>query len=194
MAAWDFGEIGDYLYTDEGPSRYFGLLGRVGRVLATASRYIAYASEVGEAVRPLVSPRIVGGLYGIAYAYVAVDVSIKSHGEFQKTDGDMNLVARKGLETFIFQSLASIVVPSVVIHTVVHLVNKKTSKSSSRLVARYAPTLAGLSVIPFLPFLLDEPLDHLVGIAFDDHWPLPVHNNGGTSDSGPTVGQKCLAK
>jgi len=166
---------------EEESVRYLGLMGRVGRVLATASRYIAYASEVGEAVRPIVPQRIVTVLYGISYAYVATDVGIKSYGEFQRTDGNFNSAARKGSQAFVYQSLASIVVPSLAIHTIVHLVHKKTAKSSNRMVVRYAPTMAGLLCIPFLPFILDEPIESAVEFVFERNWPMSLKDGGSPS-------------
>jgi fission process protein 1 len=46
----------------EGPARYVGLLGRVGRALkplSTQVRYLGYTSDLGEAFRPVVSPTLV---------------------------------------------------------------------------------------------------------------------------------------
>lgn len=46
----------------EGPARYLGLLGRVGRALkplSTQVRYLGYTSDLGEAFRPVVPPAVV---------------------------------------------------------------------------------------------------------------------------------------
>lgn len=170
----------------DGPARFLGLAGRVGVVLArtakAGSRYIAYSSDVGEAFRPLVSPSFVRATYGIAYAYVMCDVTMAVYGEHQrsqdKEDYDQR-VARAGVETLTFQLLASIAVPSLIIHTAVHQAQnlaKKAAKPTK--LARYGPTALGLGIIPVLPFTIDEPIEHLIEEGFDTFWPLEGFRDG----------------
>ena len=170
----------------DGPSRFLGLAGRVGVVLArtakAGSRYIAYSSDVGEAFRPLVSSNFVRATYGIAYAYVMCDVGMAVYGEHQrsqeKEDYDQR-VARAGVETLTFQLLASIAVPSLIIHTAVHQAQNlaKRAQKPTKL-ARYGPTALGLAIIPVLPFTIDEPIEHLIEEGFDKYWPLEGFREG----------------
>lgn len=175
----------------EGPARYLGLIGRVGRTLAivgrsakAASRYVAYSSDVGEAFRPLVSSTFVKATYGIAYAYVAADVAINSYREHKWTNGDTMATARAGTETLLFQLLASIAVPSLIIHSAVHFTQKMTKTSGGPL-QRYAPTVVGLAIIPILPFTIDHPIEHAIDVGFTKVWPRNTLDELG----GLTLGQ-----
>jgi fission process protein 1 len=58
-----------YSSTDT-PARYLGLVARIRPLLIPASRYLAYTSDVGEAFRPVVNPKVVTTAYGISIAYV----------------------------------------------------------------------------------------------------------------------------
>jgi hypothetical protein len=51
-------------------ARYLGLVARIRPLLIPASRYLAYTSDVGEAFRPVVNPKVVTSAYGISIAYV----------------------------------------------------------------------------------------------------------------------------
>ncbi len=170
----------------DGPARFLGLAGRVGVVLArtakAGSRYIAYSSDVGEAFRPLVSPAFVRATYGIAYAYVLADVGFAVYGEHNrsadKADYDQR-VARAGVETLTFQLLASIAVPSLIIHTAVHQAQKIAKRATKPTkLARYGPTALGLAIIPVLPFTIDSPIEHFIEEGFDTFWPLEGFRQG----------------
>ena len=65
-------ELSDY--TDESVGRYMAYTARLRTLLTSATRYIAYSSEVGEAFRPLARPAIVTAAYGISWAYIFGDV------------------------------------------------------------------------------------------------------------------------
>jgi fission process protein 1 len=170
----------------DGPARFLGLAGRVGVVLArtakAGSRYIAYSSDVGEAFRPLVSPTFVRATYGIAYAYVLADVGFAVYGEHnrsaEKEDYDQR-VARAGVETLTFQLLASIAVPSLIIHTAVHQAQNMAKRATKPTkLARYGPTALGLAIIPVLPFTIDSPIEHVIEEGFDTLWPLEGFRQG----------------
>ena len=36
---------------------------------------------------------------------------------------------------------------------------------------RWGPVIAGLALIPALPFICDEPVEHVIDWAFDEWWP-----------------------
>ena len=162
----------------DGPARFFGLMGRVGLVLArtakAGSRYIAYSSDVGEAFRPLVSPTFVKASYGVALAYIATDVGLAIYGEHTRSldKEDYNhRVGRAGVETATFQLFASLIVPSLIIHTAVHQAQNAAKNGKGNL-ARYGPTALGLAIIPTLPFTIDSPIEHFIEEGFEMIWPI----------------------
>jgi fission process protein 1 len=178
----------DYNDLQDGPARFLGLVGRAGVVLArtakAGSRYIAYSSDIGEAFRPLVSPTFVKASYGVALAYIATDIGLAVYGEHNRSlekEDYNNRVARAGVETFTFQFLASLVVPSLIIHTAVHQAQNAAKKASGNL-ARYGPTALGLAIIPTLPFTIDSPIEHFIEEGFEKMWPIEGygHHSGAT--------------
>jgi fission process protein 1 len=42
----------------------------INMALMKAKRYLAYSSDVGEAFRPIVNPKVVTFSYGLSWAYV----------------------------------------------------------------------------------------------------------------------------
>ena len=61
--------------------RILGYVGRLGRLVKSTARYLAYTSDVGEAFRPIVNPWVVQAAYGISWAYVATDVGLTAYME-----------------------------------------------------------------------------------------------------------------
>ena len=59
--------------------------------------------------------------------------------------------------------------PSLTIHSIVKYSGRYINKSNikSLFVRRWGASLLGLSFIPALPFLFDEPVEHVVDKAFD---------------------------
>lgn len=51
---------------ERGPERYLAYLARFRALI----RYFAYTSDVGEAFRPIVNPKIVTTAYAISWTYV----------------------------------------------------------------------------------------------------------------------------
>ena len=178
----------------DGPARFLGLLGRAGVVLArtakAGSRYIAYSSDVGEAFRPLVTPNFVRASYGIALTYIAVDIGLAVYGEHERSlekEDYNNRVARAGVETLTFQMFASLIVPSLIIHTAVHQAQNAAKKGSGNL-ARYGPTALGLAIIPTLPFTIDSPIEHFIEEGFEMFWPIADYgHHTGAADHSPVV-------
>ena len=52
-----------------------GYAGRLKTLAIASSRFAAYTSDVGEAVRPLVHPGIVSAAYAVSFLYVGGDVA-----------------------------------------------------------------------------------------------------------------------
>lgn len=53
-------------------ARYAAYATRLRTAVRATSRYFAYTSDVGEAFRPIVHPRIVQACYGISWIYVRI--------------------------------------------------------------------------------------------------------------------------
>ena len=73
------------------------------------------------------------------------------------------VVARRA----VFQSLASMALPALTIHSIVRYSSPLFAKAKSQRIRDAGPTVAGLLFVPALPFLFDEPVEHVVDFAFD---------------------------
>lgn len=84
--------------SDRGNERYAAYVARIRQIqisliksAAAAQRYLAYASDVGESLRPVVKPKWVTLSYGIAWTYVIGDCSYQGYKEIKS--GESNVVA-----------------------------------------------------------------------------------------------------
>ncbi|GBG27263.1 Mitochondrial fission process protein 1 [Hondaea fermentalgiana] len=154
---------------ENSPLRVLGYFGRLGRLAGMAfskgSRYIAYSSDVGEAFRPVIDPKYVRAGYGVAIAYVIADIGLVTHRAYKLKED----YTRAFCSQTTFQVLGSLVIPSIVIHQGVHLSQKGFAKMKR--FQKWGPVLTGLAMIPFMPVLIDEPVEHLVEMGFDKFWP-----------------------
>ncbi len=105
--------------------------------------------------------------YGVAIAYVAADVGLTAYCAHKRNEN----VARATASQLTFQVLGSLVLPSLVIHQGVHLAEKAFAKSPMPRVHRWGPVFTGLAIIPLMPVLIDEPVEHAVEWGFDKYWP-----------------------
>ena len=55
---------------------------------AAASRYLAYSSDLGESLRPVVKPIWVTFTYGVAWTYVIGDCSYQAYKEKKRGEND----------------------------------------------------------------------------------------------------------
>jgi len=171
LARWDANKDGtldvqelDQLHKDISSTdtmlRYTGYTAIAPR-LANALRYTAYTSDLGESFRPIIPPRIVQATYAISWAYVAGDVAFEGY-KAHKKENTAKQIFGVVTERAIFQAFASMIVPAIVIHTQV-----KYAQKFFRHVGRFqkwGPTLAGLALVPFLPYIVDHPVEAIV------HW------------------------
>ena len=67
----------------------------------------------------------------------------------------------------VFQSIASMALPALTIHSIVRYSAPVFAKSSNARIRGAGPTVAGLAFVPALPFLFDEPVEHVIDAAFD---------------------------
>ncbi|KAM0786733.1 hypothetical protein ACM66B_002171 [Microbotryomycetes sp. NB124-2] len=167
--------------TTETPARYLALLARVRPVLQPATRYLAYTSDVGESVRPVVAPRVgkPGSLLliaiqlGVSWAYILGDTAYEGYKMGLRADQycpeHKNAVIGLGIaKRGTFQAIASMLFPSLTIHSVVRYSGKaiKRAQVQSLFVKRWGASLLGLFTIPALPYLFDKPVEHVVDQSF----------------------------
>ena len=87
----------------------------------TLLRYAGYANEVGEAFRALVPVNFVYASYGVASAYVLADTfdkSSKAKKQLGNTEGAMTKVGVAAFDTLVWQALASVIIPGLLLYTV----------------------------------------------------------------------------
>eukprot|EP00520_Triparma_pacifica_P010703 CAMPEP_0118662482 /NCGR_PEP_ID=MMETSP0785-20121206/16856_1 /TAXON_ID=91992 /ORGANISM="Bolidomonas pacifica, Strain CCMP 1866" /LENGTH=213 /DNA_ID=CAMNT_0006556031 /DNA_START=144 /DNA_END=782 /DNA_ORIENTATION=+ len=139
-------------------------------------RYSAYSSDVGEAVRPVAPKWVVNAAYGIVGVYVVGDIGFEMHHE--KTThglewGDWGVV-RKGLHAATFQGIASLAIPTILIHSAVKYSTKGFSMYAPGML-KFGPSVVGLALIPFMP-LFDHPAEEAIDSFFEKYVPKPVYN------------------
>lgn len=120
-------------------------------------RLCGYANEVGEAFRPLTSPLFVRATYGVALAYVCGDTAFSFNSE-PVPDRRVRSAAR----TFLWQMIASVMVPGATINLTVKVASKGLSMvKASPPLARWGPVAIGLAAIPVIIHPIDKLADHL---------------------------------
>ncbi|KAJ1494189.1 mitochondrial 18 KDa protein-domain-containing protein [Baffinella frigidus] len=130
----------------------------------TALRYLGYTNEVGESFRPLVHGRLVAASYVVAGGYVcadAADKAIRAWKERSLPEQQRKIFAlERGFDTLMWQGLASVAIPGLVINRIVWAVGKLPLSGKARAVA---PTMIGLACIP----LIIHPIDNAVHVVMD---------------------------
>ena len=141
-----------------------------GKAAALANaRYTAYSSDVGEAFRPMVPEGAVKATYGLAVSYILGDIGYTTWKEHEK--GEKGEPVRAFVHATVFQGIASLALPMFIIHQVVHVAQNATKKMKAGPMKKWGPTIAGLALIPALPYAVDEPCEHAIDYAFDRFWP-----------------------
>jgi fission process protein 1 len=64
--------------------------------------------------------------------------------------------------------------PALAIHTQVKMAQRVFQRWGRY--TKYGPTIAGLSLLPALPFLFDKPVEHLLDMAWPDKKPHLAEN------------------
>uniref|UniRef100_A0A1I8GQ61 Mitochondrial fission process protein 1 n=2 Tax=Macrostomum lignano TaxID=282301 RepID=A0A1I8GQ61_9PLAT len=131
-----------------------------------------YANEVGEAFRIQVHVNWVRFSYVVASGYVAADTAHKTQLEYQASGNRWNSrVAFACLDSLVWQSLASVIVPGLTINricwaanlTINKLIRMRTLTTVGPLTTRWLVTGIGLGSIPFIV----GPIDRTVHSAMD---------------------------
>lgn len=66
----------------------------------------------------------------------------------------------------VFQSIASMALPALTIHSVVRYSGKALKGAKTTLVRTWVPIGLGLAVVPFLPYIFDEPIEEAIEWSF----------------------------
>ena len=145
-------------------------------------RLTAFTSEVGESFRPLVASWQVSATYAVSWAYVSIDIILRTLDEYALR-GRTWRVMRTLLFFSIFHTVATMLIPAIIIHEAVHRADQLLHAAARRVAATasahatqgalsrlwWAPSLVGLSLIPLMP-LFDEPIEHLLEDVFARVW------------------------
>lgn len=150
-------------------------------VYARLFRYLAFTSDFGEALRPVVRTSIVNISYLISIGYCFADVGIEAYNlherGYKSHDGKPMTMTQCIVERSVFQALASIVVPFGIIHSAVG-VGKRIFNKIGRF-QKFGPSIIGLSIIPLLPMYLDHPVEQAIEHVFANYgpWKPKEHEN-----------------
>ncbi|XP_013859135.1 mitochondrial fission process protein 1 [Austrofundulus limnaeus] len=130
-------------------------------------RFLGYANEVGESFRALVPVSLVWATYAVSTAYVTADAVDKgkkaavTHGDHP---GKTTRVAVAVVDTFVWQALASVIIPGFTINRVcaasLYLLGRTTKWPLS--VRKWTTTAIGLTAIPFIITPIDRSVDLLL--------------------------------
>ena len=138
-------------------------------------RYLGYTNELGESFRPIF-PKFVVPSYVVSFGYVfcdTADKTMKAQQEAKLLDPRLQTlhVVESAVDTLVWQSLASVIIPGITIHKIVDvtcdlLAGKYAAvpiKNVPHAVQRWGPTAVGLATIP----LVIHPLDNFVHFLLD---------------------------
>uniref|UniRef100_A0A1A8D1T5 Mitochondrial fission process protein 1 n=1 Tax=Nothobranchius kadleci TaxID=1051664 RepID=A0A1A8D1T5_NOTKA len=130
-------------------------------------RFLGYANEVGESFRALVPVSLVWGSYAVSTMYVTADAVDKgrkaavAHGD---NPGRTTRVAVAVVDTFVWQALASVIIPGFTINRLcagsLYLLGRTTKWPLP--VRKWTTTAIGLSAIPFIITPIDRSVDFLL--------------------------------
>jgi len=166
---------------EDGP-RHIAYLARAKMLFVKNIRYTAYASDVGEGLRPVLPSWAVKSAYGFAGLYMVGDVVYET-AEVRSRGAPDYVVARTAAHATTFQLIASLIIPSAIIHTAVSKSGKLFKKLG--MFTKWGPSVVGISLIPLMP-LIDHPVEGVIDAAFDKYLPLPKEwqHNPDTGDGG----------
>ncbi|KAI5642582.1 mitochondrial 18 KDa protein (MTP18) domain-containing protein [Phthorimaea operculella] len=143
----------------------------------TKIRYLGYANEIGEALRPIIDRKYVRYSYGIAFGYVLADVVDKAVSKLS-SDGRPTKVLWATGDALIWQGLASIVIPGMVINRIINFSEDALAKYGGHPYLHKIPSVhrarlpiyAGLASIPIIVYPIDM-IVHFSGKAVEKRAP-----------------------
>lgn len=139
-------------------------------------RYLGYANEVGEAFRSLVPAAVVWLSYGVSSSYVLADAIDKGKkaGEVPSPEAGRNTrMALAVVDTFVWQSLASVAIPGFTINRLcaASLYVLGTMTHWPPTVRKWTTTTLGLLAIPVIIHPIDRSVDFLLDSSLRKLYP-----------------------
>ncbi|RMD41678.1 hypothetical protein DV735_g3451, partial [Chaetothyriales sp. CBS 134920] len=179
----------DDLYEGQGPDststsvRYAAYANRFRTILSSAHRYVAYTSDIGESFRPVAHPALVTTAYGISWAYLIGDVGHEGYKAYIRNQKRLYPEGPEGaraavhipaiedyrsvmVERAVFQSIASMGLPALTIHSIVKYSGKALKNAANATLRTWAPIGLGLAAVPALPYMFDKPVENAVEYTF----------------------------
>jgi fission process protein 1 len=101
-----------------GYSRYLNVLLKNSDKVMAVARPTAFASEGAEAFRKI-APKLIVPLYGLSIGYVLADTANQTY-KYSLTNQDRTKISLKCADTLMWHTIASMVVPGVVVNRTVH--------------------------------------------------------------------------
>jgi fission process protein 1 len=89
--------------------------------------------------------------------------------DYHDTHGHPVTVPQIIVERGTFQLLASLALPYVMVHSAVHVGHHITHKIGR--FQKYGPSILGLSMVPLLPAVVDQPVEHALEYFFETYGP-----------------------
>ncbi|QPG77190.1 hypothetical protein FOA43_004597 [Brettanomyces nanus] len=169
--------------------RYSAYANRFRQIFLAAHRYVAYTSDIGESFRRVAHPNLVRLGYGISWSYVLGDVGYETWRARLRQKGsyypglrpwdptppaNQDAASRYhgldwkwvGVKRALFQSVASMLLPSFTIHLVVKYSAGIFKGSKYPRLRAIGPVGCGLAVVPLLPYAFDKPVEQAVDYLF----------------------------
>ncbi|CAH2268851.1 mitochondrial fission process protein 1 [Pararge aegeria] len=131
-------------------------------------RFIGYSNEVGESFRPVVPVKVVRATYGVAFAYVLADTVDKSWKMFSKGGGPKKVFVETG-DALVWQTLASVAIPGLVINRICHYTQKYLAKKVPKIAPaprKIAAVAVGLASIPLIVYPIDKGVTLLMNATY----------------------------
>ncbi|VDK71864.1 unnamed protein product, partial [Anisakis simplex] len=128
-----------------------------------------YANEVGESFRALIPVNFVRLSYVVSFGYVCADTADKSRKslrlKYASEEERCKAVGLTAIDTLLWQSFASVIVPGFTINRLCALTAKLLSVTTSLPlpIRKWTTTAIGLCSIPFIV----KPIDTAVEVAMD---------------------------
>lgn len=180
------GNSGEHLHNElnNNDGIHYNRIAGYASAFARAARYLAFTSDVGEALRPVVAARVVTGTYAISFGYCLSDIALSAYSlhenNYMTKKNEPMTLEQCVVEKTVFHAVASIGAPFVLIHGTVditHRIFKRIGRFN-----RWGPSICGLLMIPFLP-IVDHPIEEFLEHGFEKYGPW-------AKPSGPTKDHK----
>jgi len=157
------------LHLGDTAARYGAYSGAAARIF----RYLAFTSDFGEALRPVIKAAVVQGSYAVSVGYCVADIGYEAYKlrdrGYLNENGQPMSMTQCVVERTVFQGVASLAVPFAVIHSAVGLSRRAFTRVGR--FTKWGPSVVGLSIIPLLPMYLDHPVEHAVDWTFQRFGP-----------------------